>query len=152
MVQTGHHAYRQNAGNSVINKDQLLIKLLQGSLNFLRLARRGMEENNPKIKGENISKILAIMAELDSALDIEAGGDMAENLSSLYQHVIYKLVNVNIQNDLKGLDEVEHILSNIKDGFDQAIKICRETGKDKDSVQPTPPETYEHKGGMSLAI
>lgn len=152
MVQTGHNAYRQNAGNSVINKDQLLLKLLQGSLNFLRLARRGMEEKNAKIKGENISKILAIMAELDSALDVKAGGEMAENLSSLYQHIIYRLVDANIKNDIKGINEVEQIIINIKEGFDEAAKVCRESNKEKQALPVSPPVTYEQKGGMSLAV
>ena len=152
MVQTGHHAYRQNAGNSVINKDQLLIKLLDGSLDFLRLARRGMEERNPKIKGENISKVLAIMTELDTALDIKAGGEIADNLSMLYRHIIYRLVDANIKNDMKGIDESEHILVNIKQGFDEAIKINREKSKENQSVTSKPYETLEQKGGMSLAV
>lgn len=152
MVQTGHHAYRQNAGNSVINKDQLLIKLLEGSLNFLRLARRGMEEKNVKIKGENISKVLAIITELDSALDLKVGGEIAENLSTLYRHIIYRLVNANIKNDIKGIDEVELILVNIKDGFDEAVRINRESAKKKQAMPVNPTEIIKQKGGMSLAI
>jgi flagellar protein FliS len=150
MVQTGHQAYRQNAGNSVISKEQLLIKLYEGSLNFLRLARRGMEEKNPRVKGENISKIIAIMTELDCALDMDAGGEIAENLSTLYQHIIFRLVESNVKNDLKGLDEVEHILSEIKDGFMQAVKLTREIKETPASV-PLPPMN-EHKEGMRIAI
>ena len=156
MVYTGHQAYRQNAGNSVISKEQLLLKLYDGSLIFLRLARRGMEENNPRIKGENISKIIAILTELDSALDMEVGGEIAENLSALYRHVMYRLVEINIKNDLKGLDEVEHILSELKDGFEQAAKLNREKKETEAAVQtPVPPSPYgahEHKEGMRLAI
>lgn len=153
MVQTGHNAYRQNAGNSVINKDQLLIKLLEGSLNFLRLAQRGMEENNAKIKGENISKILAIVTELDCALDTEVGGEIAENLSKLYQHVIYRLVDINVRNDLQGIDEVRHILENIKDGFEEAININRSNQAQEQSKPALAPEvTEQQRGGMSLAI
>lgn len=154
MVQTGHNAYIQNAGNSVINKDQLLLKLLEGSLNFLRLARRAMEENNTKIKGENISKILAIVSELDCALDMEAGGEIAENLSSLYQHIIYRLVETNVKNDIKGIDEVGLILENIKDGFQEAVRINRsnQTEAQEQSKPVLAPEATEQKGGMSLAI
>ena len=153
MVYTGHQAYRQNAGNSVISKEQLLLKLYDGSLNFLRLARRGMEENNPRIKGENISKIIAIMAELDCALDMEVGAEIAENLSSLYQHIIFKLVEINVKNDIKGLDEVEHILTEIKEGFEQAVRLTKEK-KDTPVQTPVPPSpyTHEHKESMRIAI
>jgi len=150
MVQTGHQAYRQNAGNAVISKEQLLLKLYEGSLNFLRLARRGMDEKNPRIKGENISKIIAIMTELDCALDMDAGGEISENLSTLYQHIIFRLVESNVKNDLKGLDEVEHILSEIKEGFMQAVKLTREI---KETPVPVPlPPMNEHKEGMRIAI
>lgn len=150
MVQTGHQAYRQNVGNAVISKEQLLLKLYEGSLNFLRLARRGMEEKNPRIKGENISKIIAIMTELDCALDMDAGGEIAENLSTLYQHIIFRLVESNVKNDLKGLDEVEHIISEIKEGFMQAVKLTREV-KETSAPAPLPPMN-EHKEGMRIAI
>lgn len=152
MVQTGHQAYRQNAGNAVISKEQLLLKLYEGSLNFLRLARRGMEEKSPKIKGENISKIIAIMTELDCALDMEAGGEIAENLSMLYQHITFRLVQINVKNDIKGLDEIEHILSEIRDGFIQAVKLTREK-KEAEASTPAPlPPMNEHKEGMRIAI
>ncbi|MFA6010498.1 MAG: flagellar export chaperone FliS [Desulfobacteraceae bacterium] len=150
MVQTGHQAYRQNVGNAIISKEQLLLKLYEGSLNFLRLARRGMEEKNPRIKGENISKIIAIMTELDCALDMDAGGEIAENLSMLYQHIIFRLVESNVKNDLKGLDEVEHILSEIKEGFMQAVKLTREI---KETPVPVSlPLMNEHKEGLRIAI
>lgn len=156
MVYTGHQAYRQNAGNSVISKEQLLLKLYDGSLNFLRLARRGMEEDNPRIKGENISKIIAIMTELDCALDMETGGEIAENLSLLYRHVIYRLVEINVKNEITGLDEVEHVLSQIKEGFEEAVKLTREKKEAEAPVQtPVPPPPYgahEHKEGMRIAI
>lgn len=149
MVQTGHHAYKQNVGNSVMSQDQILLKLYNGSLNFLRLARRGMEEKNPRIKGENISKVLAIMTELDCALDMETGGEIAENLSTLYQHMTFKLINANLTNDLKGLDEVENVLVKIKEGFEEAAKINRINNRAAQSLHPP---VVEAKGGMSLAI
>lgn len=150
MVQTGHNAYRQNAGNTIISKEQLLLKLYAGSLNFLRLAKRGMEEKNPKIKGENISKVLAIMTELDCALDMQTGGEMAENLSTLYRHIMYTLVNANIRDDLDALDEVEKIISEIKEGFEEAVKLNK-ANPELPSHSHSSAHT-EKKEGMRLAI
>jgi len=132
-----------------MSKDQLLIKLFEGALNFLRIARRGMEEKNIRAKGENISKLINIITELDCALDMESGGEITRNLSTLYQHIIFSMVNANVKDDLNALDEVEHILMNIKEGFQAAAKINREN---KQSSQNIEPQVAEHKGGMSLAI
>lgn len=132
-----------------MSQDQLLLKLYDGALNFVRIARRGMEENNPKIKGENISKVIAIISELDCALDMETGGGIAENLSTLYQHIIFRLVEANIKKDISGLDEAESILTTIKDGFLEAAKINRASGQ---NVQRSQTMAIEQKGGMCLAI
>ncbi|GAB6094292.1 flagellar export chaperone FliS [Desulfatiferula olefinivorans] len=149
MVQTGHHAYRQNASVTVMSQEQLLFKLYDGAVNFTRLAKRGMEEKNPRVKGENISKVIAIVSELDCALDRQVGGDIAANLSSLYQHIIFRLVDANLKNDLPGLDEVESILVKLKEGFFEAAKINRTEQLEARCAQPT---GVEHKGGMCLAI
>lgn len=149
MVQTGHHAYRQNAGITVMSQDQLLLKLYDGTVNFTRLARRGMEDKNPRIKGENISKVIAIVSELDCALDREVGGEIAANLSSLYQHIIFRLVDANLKNDVTGLDEVEDILIKLKEGFFEAAKINRAAQYESRNDQPV---DADHKGGMCLAI
>lgn len=146
MVQTGHNAYRQNAGNAVISKEQLLLKLYSGSLNFLKLAKRGMAENNHRVKGENITKVLNIITELDCALDMEKGGEMAENLSNLYRHILFSLVNANLSNDIGVLDDVAAIIQEIRSGFEEVLKPA-------DTVIRAPqPTTIEQKGGMQLAI
>lgn len=120
MIRMGHDTYRKSAGNALISKDQILLKLYAGSLNFLKLARRGMEENNPKVRGENISKVMAILTELDSALDMESGGDMAKNLSMLYRHMMYSLTEASLKNDIEVLEEVNMLLQEISDGFKEA--------------------------------
>ena len=146
MVQTGHNAYKQNVGNAIISKEQLLLKLYTGSLNFLKLAKRGMEENNPRIKGENITKVMNIITELDCALDIDKGGEMAENLSNLYRHILYSLVNANLKNDIETLDNVSNLILEIKSGFEEVLNQTEAENRvlQQNAIAP--------KGGMQLAI
>lgn len=146
MVQTGLNAYKQNAGNSVISKEQLLMKLYNGSLNFLALAKRGIEENNPRVKGENITKVLNIITELDCALDLDVGGEMAENLSNLYRHILFSLVNANLENDIEVINDVEKIIREIKTGFEEVLNLA------KANICPPQENDFEQKGGMPLAI
>lgn len=146
MVQTGHNAYKQNVGNAIISKEQLLLKLYTGSLNFLKLARRGMEEGNPRIKGENITKVLNIITELDCALDINKGGEMAENLSNLYRHILYSLVNANLKDDIETLDNVSNLILEIKSGFEE---VLNQTEAESRALRQN---AIEPKGGMQLAI
>ena len=146
MVQTGLNAYKQNVGNTVISKEQLLMKLYTGSLNFLALAKRGIEENNPRVKGENITKVLCIITELDCALDMDVGGEMAENLSSLYRHILFSLTDANIKNDITIINNVENIIREIKTGFQEVLNLSNA------NLYPPQENNIEQKGGMPLAI
>ena len=96
--------------------------LYEGALGAVRIARRGIAEKNPKLKGENISRVLAILTELDCALDLEKGGDLAENLAALYDYMIKRLTHANIKNDPEALEEVERLLCDLQEGFKGAAK------------------------------
>ena len=65
---------------------------------------------------------MAILTELDCALDRELGGPLAENLSKLYQYMMNRLTVANIESNAEALDEVERLLSELRDGFEEAVK------------------------------
>ena len=94
--------------------------LYEGALISLRIARRGIREKNPKLKGENISMVLSILTELDCALDRKNGGKLAENLSVLYRYLMNRLTTANIKNDPEALEEVEQLLDELHEGFKEA--------------------------------
>ena len=122
MYQTGCNAYRQSAGNTLEDRRVVLLKLYDGILKFLAQARRGALEGLPKIRGENISKIMAIITELECALDHERGGEIAANLSNLYQYITNRLVEASVKNDVDALDNVREIVSTLKDAFEKAFE------------------------------
>jgi flagellar secretion chaperone FliS len=121
MYQSGCSAYRKSAVNVVEDKGVILLKLYDGTLRFLSAARRGIMENKPNVRGENISKVMAIINELDCALDMERGGELSIRLASLYRFVTEKLTAANLHNDLSALRQAEGILVTLKEGFEGAI-------------------------------
>lgn len=100
----------------------ILLKLYDGALRFLSIARRGIIEQKPSIRGENISKAMAIVSELDCALDMKKGGDLSNQLASLYRFIMDKLILANSNNDLTALDKAEDILQTLKEGFEGAAR------------------------------
>lgn len=122
MYQTGCNAYRQSAGNTVEDNRVVLIKLYTGAINFIIGAKRGISENSVKLRGENISKAMAIINELDCALDMDRGGALSVQLGSLYRFVMEQLTAGNRHNDLQALDQAESILATLKDGFETALR------------------------------
>jgi flagellar protein FliS len=139
MYQNGCNAYRQSAVNIVEEKPVIVIKLYGGALKFITNAKRGIAEKSPRVRGEYISKVMAIVNELNCALDMERGGKLASQLDSLYQFVMEQLSIANIKNDLKALDQAEHILEMLKEGFEGAYDQIKRAGSTQKVVEETRP-------------
>jgi flagellar protein FliS len=122
MYQTGCNVYRQSAANTVEDKRVILLKLYEGMLVFIGCAQRGIMNNSASVRGENISKVMDIINELECALDHEAGKEISSRLSSLYQYITHRLLYVSGHNDLEALKEVKQIISTLKDGFEEAFE------------------------------
>jgi flagellar protein FliS len=118
MTPTGFATYQTVTSRTEVSQEEILLKLYDGLLRFLSFARRGIEIGSPSIRGENISKALKIINELECALDMEAGGKISLNLSSLYGYMIERLTQANINDDVEIIKEVEGLIIQIKEGFE----------------------------------
>lgn len=92
--------------------------LMEGALEKIALAKGNMANNEISGKGENISKAIAIIDGLQSSLNKEVGGALAENLSNLYDYMSHRLVVANLRNDESILDEIAGLMVDIKMGWD----------------------------------
>ena len=103
----GIETYRENAVTTQ-TKGKLVVMLYDGAIKFLKMAIKKIEAKNPEEKGKYISKAIDIIFELNTVLDMEAGGEVAMNLRKLYMFMgkHYELIKV-----LKKADFVVHILS-----------------------------------------
>ena len=97
---------------------RLIQMLMQGGLDRIAQARGAMERNAYAEKGALIGKVINIIGALREVLDKEAGGELAENLDRLYEFMTVRLFEASRQNDVRKLDEVAKLLSEIKEGWD----------------------------------
>ncbi|KPQ22308.1 flagellar export chaperone FliS [Halomonas sp. HL-93] len=113
----GANAYaRVGVESGVMSADphQLIVMLFDGAQAAIRAARIHMQSANTAEKGRSISKALDIVNNgLAAALDREQGGDIAEQLSSLYNYIARLLLKANLRNDEASLDEAERLLEDI---------------------------------------
>jgi len=146
MIATGYAGYRNVMAHTTESKEEILLMLYEGALISLKIARRGIREKNPKLKGEKISKVLAILTELDCALDRERGGDLAEKITAMYGYMMNRLTTANIKNDPEALEEVEQLLGELYEGFKGAAAQMAGGSVHAENNEP------EMMGGMSIAI
>lgn len=118
----GINAYRKGSlKQDVANADphKLTLMLLQGALDRIAYAKGAMERKDLVVKADYISKASAIIMHLRDTLDIEAGGEVADNLLALYNYMIERLSDAHINNNLHILDEVSSLLTPIRDAWVQ---------------------------------
>ncbi|WP_312243645.1 flagellar export chaperone FliS [Stutzerimonas nitrititolerans] len=97
---------------------RLIQMLMEGGLTRLAQAKGAMERNDVALKGTLIGKTIDIVGGLRQGLNLEAGGEVAANLDSLYIYMTTRLVEANRKNDPVILDEVAGLLREIKSGWD----------------------------------
>lgn len=145
----GYTAYKATETQFTDNKEKILSMLFEGAIRFTRFAIMGMEKEDPRIKGENISKVLAILTELDCALDRDQDKTLADNLNELYQYMMKRLTQANFYNEKKALVEVNQLLSELKDAFDRAIESI---AAELDTKQLASEKKKDASDKVSLAI
>lgn len=120
---SGTKAYAQvsvESGVMSANPHQLIEMLFDGANSALVRARLFLEQGDLIAKGEALSKTINIIDNgLKAGLDLENGGDIAANLSDLYDYMIRRLLLANLRNDSQAIEEVEGLLGNIADAWKQ---------------------------------
>lgn len=92
----------------------LIVMLFDGLLMQIRKARLHMENGNMAEKGMAVSRALDILHQgLLAALDREQGGQLADNLGSLYEYCGRLLLQASVSNDQAKLDEAHNLLEEI---------------------------------------
>ena len=115
-MQRAAHAYLQTQVTTN-SPGEILILLYDGAINFLNRAKEYLSANDMAGKGIYISKALDIINELDSCLNLEKGGELANNLHSLYFFCSSRLVMANLKKDVAMIDEVIKILNGVRGAY-----------------------------------
>jgi len=108
------------SGVTAADPHKLIAMLYQGALLAIANAKNGILRNDIPAKGKAISHaILIIDNGLNASLDKEVGGDLALNLSALYDYMSKRLLTANMNNDMAALDEVAHLLTDLKGSWEE---------------------------------
>jgi flagellar protein FliS len=129
MMARGAAQYtRVNTESGVENASphKLIQMLIDGALARLNVARGMMQQRQLAAKGENISRAISIIGGLQASLNMEAGGEIAENLFALYDYMTRRLFEANKNNDIEAVEEVIGLMKQIKEGWDGIEEQARQ--------------------------
>ncbi|MNT79412.1 Flagellar protein FliS [compost metagenome] len=101
---------------------RLLLMLYEGALRFCNGAIKAIEEKNHPQAHQNLIKVSNIVTELMATLNMEEGGEIAQNLFDVYEYVNRRLTDANIRKDAAIVQEVHGLLQDLHTAWVQAIK------------------------------
>ena len=97
---------------------RLIQILMDGAIEKINVAKGLIERRDIPEKVRNINWALSMIDGLRQSLDIEKGGEIANNLESLYDYMQRRLIVANAENDPSILDEVVGLMLEIKSAWD----------------------------------
>jgi flagellar protein FliS len=98
---------------------KLILMLFEGARAALSSALLHMRNGEITPKGEAISKAIAIISSgLQASLDVEAGGELAQQLHALYDYMSRRLVQANLHNTPEYIEEVARLLGELNEAWE----------------------------------
>ena len=120
MNAPGLDAYKATNIDSIVfeaTPHKLIDMLFKGAKDALVQAVGAIERKDFDAKSKKISKAIEIILNLQTYLDKEKGGDVADNLNELYTYMSTTLIDANRLNDTAKLQEVVGLLETVADGW-----------------------------------
>jgi flagellar protein FliS len=96
---------------------QLVLVLMDGLIDELARARAHIESRRYELKASSLEKCVNIINGLSSALDMDAGSEVVQNLARLYDYCAERLYRAGVELNVAIVDEVTALLANIRGGW-----------------------------------
>ncbi len=121
-----------------MDPEQLILLLFNGALSRLKLTREGIIEKDIKKRGENLSKAIAIISELNASVDSNMNDESTEFLRGLYTAILIELPKVSLDNNLRILERSEAYIQKLKEIWEKDVM-----GKTEQTAQKTAPKPFQ---------
>lgn len=131
-VNNPYNQYKQTQ-ISTASQGHLIVMLYDGMIKFLNIAVENMNPKTYDIVNTNILKTQDIISELMVSLNMEEGGQVANNLLSLYVYFKKRLLEANIQKDAEILKEILKMITELRSAWSEIAS--KETKNDAYSQQ-----------------
>ena len=92
----------------------LVQMLMEAALERMTSARGCIERGEIARKAKLLHSAVVLIAELRGSLDLKGGGDLARNLSDLYDYMARRLIQANLTSDPRAIAEVLDLLGEIR--------------------------------------
>ncbi|MCR3920900.1 MAG: flagellar export chaperone FliS [Firmicutes bacterium] len=119
MLKDPYQQYKQNEV-ATATPGRLMLMLYNAAIKNLKLSKEGVAEKNITKVNTYMCKVQDIVLELMVSLDLTQG-EVAQNLFALYGYMHQRLVDANIKKDVDMMNEVDGMLTELRDTWKSAL-------------------------------
>ncbi len=113
-----YHQVGVQTGVEAASPHRLIEMLFDGYMAAIAQARGAMQAGEIEAKGKALSRAARIVDEgLKASLNVPAGGDLAQDLTALYEYVGLRLTLANVRNDESMLDECVRLIEPLRQAW-----------------------------------
>ncbi len=123
MTYQALNQYKQNAVLTA-TPEELTLMLYDGAIKFMNIAKYSIENKELEKAHSSLIRAQDIILELNYSLDMNY--EVSKGLRELYEFVLAKLVDANINKDTKAIDEALIIINDMRDTWKEVIKQIKQ--------------------------
>ena len=98
---------------------QLMLMLFDGAIEAMSFTIGAIEQNNLAIRSKQSTRSITIINGMRECLDMQAGGELADNLHALYQYMAQELFRANFKNDADTIQNIQTMLKDIRGSWEK---------------------------------
>ncbi len=120
-----YNAYNQYKQNDVMlaSPEELTLMLYNGAIKYVNRAVIAIDDKNIENAHQSIARAEDIVAELNATLNTEY--EVSKGLRSLYEFILERLVDANINKDKEILGEILPFLTELRDTWKEAMALAK---------------------------
>ena len=121
-INNPYKSYQQNSVNTA-SPGELTLMLYNGCIKFIKLAKKAITDKNVEEKNTNLIKAQNIIHEFMVTLNMDV--KVSSELMVMYDYINRRLVEANVNGDPAILEEVEGLVTELRDTWKQVIQLNR---------------------------
>ncbi len=123
MTYQALNQYKQNAVLTA-TPEELTLMLYEGAIKFMNIGKYSIENKDMEKAHSSLLRAQDIILELNYSLDMNY--EVSKGLRGLYDFVLSKLIDANINKDINAIDEALAVVNDMRDTWKEVIKQIKQ--------------------------
>ena len=110
---------KNDAQTTYASPHQLMLMLFDGAIEAMSMTVGAIQNKNFELRSKQSTRSITIINGMRDCLDMESGGELSDNLYSLYQYMAQELFRASFKNDADTIQNIQTMLKDIRESWEK---------------------------------